>query len=595
MKRQYNQGGKDSRDGGTNIEEEDDRGPGIESESTRSDVEGGGSTVHLQWGSSPSWSSGSWSSLYRDKRLADISLLSQEMVSFRVHKVVLGASSRLLERLVVEHPTPLLFLRSAAHCTIKTPHFPPRGVSTSMLEVLIQFVYLGEVEVPQDMVEELLETAQDLGIQGLDGGEPVFSQNIGGTIYRETKSEETQLGQTPLNHNIKQTVEIGYPDYHNIIRETNIVDRGNQDFRRTMANINANSKVQYKCKECQESFESQIGLENHKMSRHYQNFFKCDICGKEFSQRGNLKSHVQKNHRHNIGNKGAKFSLDIMLSKKPIVDPIKVEEQNQMDETMLKHMFGDMGQYNSPRKNTNQKDTVIQEVLLNSLVDVKVKEDVVVNDALFDALNQKKPKSLMIDDGTTNNGAFMTNPLKPKHQDGNKHEINSLSFPPLDRKLVQQEIKSNKQIARVESPDNDSILPQKIKTDQIRLHQTTKCLKCPKQFVTLVQSDNGGPVKGTRFTQAEIDQHMRTHLRPIPTILGPAGPFFCDKCDKTFEYGTLESHKRSLHPTTSRIEELKCNFCKRRYAQENNLNTHMKSMHFDDWAKWKVNQIALSL
>ena len=111
--------------------------------------------MHLQWGSFPSWSSGSWCSLYRDRRLADITLLSQEMVSFRVHKVVLGASSRLLERLVVENPTPLLFLR---------------GVSTSMLEVLIQFVYLGEVEVPQDMVEELLETAQDLGIQGLDGG-----------------------------------------------------------------------------------------------------------------------------------------------------------------------------------------------------------------------------------------------------------------------------------------------------------------------------------------------------------------------------------------------------------------------------------------
>ena len=147
--------------------------------------------MHLQWGSFPSWSSGSWSSLYRDRRLADISLLSQEMASFRVHKVVLGASSRLLERLVVEHPTPLLFLR---------------GVSTAMLEVLIQFVYLGEVEVPEDMVEELLETAQDLGVQGLDGGEPVFRQQTGGEQHGQT-TEQTQQGGEPVNQDTNMRIE----------------------------------------------------------------------------------------------------------------------------------------------------------------------------------------------------------------------------------------------------------------------------------------------------------------------------------------------------------------------------------------------------
>ena len=46
------------------------------------------------------------------------------------------------------------------------------------------------------MVEELLETAQDMGVQGLDGGEPVFTQHTGETQHGETQAEETQAGET---------------------------------------------------------------------------------------------------------------------------------------------------------------------------------------------------------------------------------------------------------------------------------------------------------------------------------------------------------------------------------------------------------------
>ena len=130
---------------------------------------------HLSWGSHPAWTHGSWSRLFQDARqarlywwhsgfwcwwstivasvkllwpnlisprLADITLLSQDLGTFRAHKVVLSASSRqatefgtfclfniclvalnliclylcrLFERLLTEHGSPSLFLRGVSH------------------------------------------------------------------------------------------------------------------------------------------------------------------------------------------------------------------------------------------------------------------------------------------------------------------------------------------------------------------------------------------------------------------------------------------------------------------------------------------------
>ena len=537
----------------------------------------GGSTVHLQWGSFPSWSSGSWSSLYRDRRLADITLLSQEMVSFRVHKVVLGASSRLLERLVVEHPTPLLFLR---------------GISSSMLEVLIQFVYLGEVEVPQDMVEELLETAQDLGVQGLDGGEPVSRQQteeaqygVSGTLNRQT-TEQTQQGEETGNQDVSmakesiQSFESRYPGIQ-------VKDSGMQN------NFEAGNNS-FKCVDCQKRFSTKSSLDHHKIIHIIKKEFKCDICGESISHERNLQKHIRKCHRQEIksgrnnlsdvgllkkyaGNENTLSTTKIFISD-PMEDPIKVEEQHQIDENTLWNIFGERGEHDGDNKTNIKYEHFLREPLDTIVDDTDVKEHNVVFENDSSRLNPKVHQET---------GIFKTNDMPPPKQvKENKRKIsqNSVeatvihSLPKVDIQIVRNSLlKENTQTIRQEIPHTKGET-QKEETDfrngsQIVLakkpDQAVKCLTCTKQFVNTIH----------------LDQHMKTHMKQFKY-------FFCDQCNKQIECESLENHKKSVHSSTTRTEEFKCNFCERRFAQENNMNTHMKDRHFEDWAKWKVSLIA---
>ena len=121
----------------------------------------------------------------------------------------------------------------------------------------------------------------------------------------------------------------------------------------------------------------------------------------------------------------------------------------------------------------------------------------------------------------------------------------------------------------------------KVKEDtNNQTNNQTKCPECNKQFVRLSRSETG-LVKGTRFTQAEIEDHMKNHGTKKQT-----SP--CDECHLEIETEHLKIHKETAHIKSS---ELKCNFCARTFSQPTNMNTHMKSMHFEAWAKWKISQM----
>jgi len=113
----------------------------------------------LRWEEGKQLSSvGPWSSsiddLKNNEAFWDIKLVTEES-EIKCHKFILGASSPHLRK-IIQRLGPVM-----------NPVIYLRGVRHADLERLVEFIYLGVVNVPQDGLESLLEVAEDLQVKGL--------------------------------------------------------------------------------------------------------------------------------------------------------------------------------------------------------------------------------------------------------------------------------------------------------------------------------------------------------------------------------------------------------------------------------------------
>ena len=102
-----------------------------------------------------------------DADFADVTLACEDQ-SIKAHQVVLSACSPFFKNLLKthSHPNPLIYMR---------------GVTLDNLLALMDYIYLGSVEISQDHIEEFLILAEELQLKGLIFGEIVsgsFSSDI---------------------------------------------------------------------------------------------------------------------------------------------------------------------------------------------------------------------------------------------------------------------------------------------------------------------------------------------------------------------------------------------------------------------------------
>ena len=89
---------------------------------------------------------------FQKGQFADVTLVSDDMVPFHAHRIILGSSSELLNTLfeLTNDAKQVLFLK---------------GISKIHLESVLKFIYLGETSVSDDQVEEFSKILQELGIE----------------------------------------------------------------------------------------------------------------------------------------------------------------------------------------------------------------------------------------------------------------------------------------------------------------------------------------------------------------------------------------------------------------------------------------------
>ena len=96
----------------------------------------------------------SFANLRNEEDFFDVTLVSEDLQQLTAHKVVLSSCSPVLKYLLKSssHPHPVLFLK---------------GARFRDLEYIVDFIYSGQVDIPQEHLNDFLQLAQDLKLKGI--------------------------------------------------------------------------------------------------------------------------------------------------------------------------------------------------------------------------------------------------------------------------------------------------------------------------------------------------------------------------------------------------------------------------------------------
>ena len=111
----------------------------------------------LQWNDFGENITSSFKELREDTEFTDVTLACEDGQQIEAHKVVLASSSPFFMDLLKKnkHPHPLIYMR---------------GLKSTDLTAIIDFLYHGEANVFQENLESFLALAEELRLKGLTGG-----------------------------------------------------------------------------------------------------------------------------------------------------------------------------------------------------------------------------------------------------------------------------------------------------------------------------------------------------------------------------------------------------------------------------------------
>ena len=221
--------------------------------------------------------------LYKRNILTDVTLVTEDLIKIRAHKIVLCAGSEFFNDFLLESScggNTLMFLR---------------GVTESVLLPLLEFLYLGETRVQTKSLDDFIKIAHDLKISAVgkedqnnsEGTEEylleddIKAENITTDIIEEPHHVEA-AEKNPIGYDL-----LGQPVYQ---QEDQLSMKYNEQIHEKKRGCPWCGKVM-----------KRSSLSLHISSLHKKTKFNCDHCSFEANRKDKLKDHLM--NAHNIGYK----------------------------------------------------------------------------------------------------------------------------------------------------------------------------------------------------------------------------------------------------------------------------------------------------
>ena len=163
---------------------------------------------------------------------ADVTLVSDDQIQTKAHKVVLSACSPVLKTLLVNNPHshPLLYLR---------------GIKQTELQAILKFMYFGETQIFEHRINRFVSAAKDLEVKDIS-----------------TKREENNVEDKVCTINSDQDFLLDFP--------MDIPDPEERDIK--IHKVNQDRAIarpkNFKCDDCEAVFGYRHHLSRHRQSKH---------------------------------------------------------------------------------------------------------------------------------------------------------------------------------------------------------------------------------------------------------------------------------------------------------------------------------------
>ena len=188
--------------------------------------------------------------LFENSHFADVTLISDDLKTFNVHRTILYPASDLLKELLLMKQCKtdaILFLK---------------GIKSQFLEPILQFIYFGEVSVPEAQVKKFIKCAKDLDLKSFSGpGNFTLTKSDIDTFNMDASTGEDIHEESSLDHS---------NDVPGPLLLENSGSKSNQTFNMI--------------KRPEDEKENQI------------DFYQCDKCEYKSKDNTNLKIHINRLH-----------------------------------------------------------------------------------------------------------------------------------------------------------------------------------------------------------------------------------------------------------------------------------------------------------
>ena len=236
----------------------------------------------LKWNDFYSNVSKSFGLFRNEDYLHDVTLVSDDHKQVSAHKLVLSACSEYFKDIFKHN------IKPNAHTLLCL-----NGVSSDDLRNIMDYIYNGEVQIFQENLDNFLNIAQRLKLEGLIGNNVEDSQEINDddkNIAKDENPMEEAHYEKPINRTPQpKPRQLEKVDYKSIVSNSSgDVSEVDNAVNENMEKI---ASGMWKCKLCEKTATRTYILKNH-IETHLEGLsFPCQLCGKTFRSRPSYKNH----------------------------------------------------------------------------------------------------------------------------------------------------------------------------------------------------------------------------------------------------------------------------------------------------------------
>ena len=215
----------------------------------------------------------SFRKLREDQRLSDVTLVTDDGQHMQAHKVVLSAGSNFFRDIFMKgnHSNMLVYLK---------------GISSDMLEPVIDYIYYGEAFIIQEQLKVFIETGKELQVKGLEGELTGIVEKTPEMPKNPKENEQT------YDYHEDEKVFTGSPEVPKMNEPNLHLQITNNELSVQINEMTEKNEGAWRCKICGKTASRSDIIRNH-AERHIEGMsHACHICSKTFPNRPALSSHI---------------------------------------------------------------------------------------------------------------------------------------------------------------------------------------------------------------------------------------------------------------------------------------------------------------